>query len=315
MRTVTHRLLLVVPALIGSSLIVFLLLRLVPGDPAYAILGPNATPQLVAQLDQQLGLRLPIYLQYWHWITGVSHGNFGTDYVAGQSIVSELASRLPVTAELVALALALALVTGIPLGIVAAVRRDRLADQVVRACSVVGIAIPDFALGIILILAFSLALRGFPSSGFIPISTSLLANLHSMILPSVALAVGLSAVLMRITRSAMLEVLDQDFIRFSRATGVGEASVLLRHGLRNAAFPILTVAGMQLGYLLGGTVVIEQVFSLPGIGQLLVEAMLDRDYPVVQATVLILVLAFILINLLVDMLGLYFNPKLRIQGS
>ena len=225
MRTVTHRLLLVVPALIGSSLIVFLLLRLVPGDPAYAILGPNATPQLVAQLDQQLGLRLPIYLQYWHWITGVSHGNFGTDDVAGQSIVSELASRLPVTAELVALALALALVTGIPLGIVAAVRRDRLADQVVRACSVVGIAIPDFALGIILILAFSLALRGFPSSGFIPISTSLLANLHSMILPSVALAVGLSAVLMRITRSAMLEVLDQDFIRFSRATGVGEASV------------------------------------------------------------------------------------------
>ena len=136
-----------------------------------------------------------------------------------------------------------------------------------------------------------------------------------MILPSVALAVGLSAVLMRITRSAMLEVLDQDFIRFSRATGVGEASVLLRHGLRNAAFPILTVAGMQLGYLLGGTVVIEQVFSLPGIGQLPVEAMLDRDYPVVQATVLILVLAFILINLLVDMLGLYFNPKLRIQGS
>ena len=153
MRTLTHRLLLVVPALIGSSLIVFLLLRPVPGDPAYAILGPNATPQLVAQLDQQLGLRLPIYLQYWHWITGVSHGNFGTDDVAGQSIVSELASRLPVTAELVALALALALVTGIPLGIVAAVRRDRLADQVARACSVVGIAIPDFALGIILILA------------------------------------------------------------------------------------------------------------------------------------------------------------------
>jgi peptide/nickel transport system permease protein len=222
-----------------------------------------------------------------------------------------MASRLLVTLELAAFAFVVAAVVAIPAGVVAAVRRDGWVDRAVQSVSVLGIAVPDFVFGILGILLFALTLGIAPSSGFIAMSTSVAGNLQSLILPALSLAAGLAGVLTRVTRSAMLEVLEADYIRLARATGMGPWSVVFRYALRNAAVPIVTVAGMQVGYLLGGTVVAEQLFALPGVGQLVVQAMLNRNYPVVQACVLVFVIGFILVNLMSDLAYTVLNPKLR----
>ena len=308
---ITRRLLLTIPILIGTSIIVFLILRLVPGDPAGAILGANATPAQLRQVRIDLGLDRPIYQQFGSWLAGVVRGDFGHDYITNQSITSEMADRLPVTAELAGFAFVLAVVVAVPLGVLAAVRRGGVLDSVVRAVSVVTIAVPDFVFGILSILLFSLGLRMFPSSGYAPVTASLSLNLHSLVLPAVSLALGLAGVLARVTRSAMLDVLQADYVRFARANGMSAASVIFRYALRNAAIPIVTVAGLQVGYLLGGTVVVEQLFAIPGVGQLVVQAMLNRNYPVVQTCVLIFVLGFIVVNLIADLLYAVLNPKIR----
>lgn len=312
---IIKRLIVAVPMLIGSSIIVFMILRLVPGDPASAVLGADATPQLVRQVREQLGLDHPIYAQYVSWLGGVLHGSFGHDYISDQSIASELASRLPVTMELAGLAFLISAACAIPLGVFAAVHFGRPTDRSVQVISAVGVAVPNFVLGIMGILVFSLALGLVPSSGFVPLSQSVAGNLHSLILPAAALAAGLAGVLTRITRATMVEVLDTDYIRFARARGVRQSSLVFKHALRNAAIPIVTVAGLQLGYLLGATVIIEQVFSIPGVGQLVVQAMLNRDYPVVQACVLVFVVAFVIVNLAADLAYTVLNPKLRRAGA
>jgi peptide/nickel transport system permease protein len=308
---IARRLLWTIPILFGTAVIVFLILRLVPGDPASAILGANATTGQVRQVRTELGLNKPIYAQFGTWLAGVVHGSFGQDYVNDQSITSEISSRLPVTLELACFAFVLATVVAIPAGVLAAVRRDGWLDRFVKAVSVLGIAVPDFVFGILAILLFSLTLGALPSSGFVPVSTSLGGNLQSLVLPAASLAAGLAGVLTRVTRSAMLDILQADYIRFARANGMGAGAVVARYALRNAAIPIVTVAGMQFGYLLGGTVVVEQLFAIPGIGQLIVQAMLNRDYPVVQACVLIFVVGFILVNLLSDVAYTLLNPRLR----
>lgn len=306
-----RRLLWMIPMLAGSAVIVFMILRLVPGDPASAILGANATTAQVAQVRIELGLNEPIYVQFGAWVSGLLRGDFGHDYITDQSITSEMASRLPVTLELAAFAFVVAAVVAIPAGVVAAVRRDGWVDRAVQSVSVLGIAVPDFVFGILGILLFALTLGIAPSSGFIAMSTSVAGNLQSLILPALSLAAGLAGVLTRVTRSAMLEVLEADYIRLARANGMGPWSVVFRYALRNAAVPIVTVAGMQVGYLLGGTVVAEQLFALPGVGQLVVQAMLNRNYPVVQACVLVFVIGFILVNLMSDLAYTVLNPKLR----
>jgi peptide/nickel transport system permease protein len=308
---ILRRLLLTIPILVGTAVIVFLILRLVPGDPASAILGPNATPAQLRQVRLDLGLDRPIYQQFGSWLAGVVRGDFGHDYITNQSITSELADRLPVTLELAGFAFVLAVVVAVPLGVVAAVRRGGWLDRLVRAVSVITIAVPDFVFGILSILLFSLVLGMFPASGFAPVGQSLALNVHSLVLPAVSLALGLAGVLARVTRSAMLEVLGSDYVRFARASGVSPASVVFRHALRNAAIPIVTVAGLQVGYLLGGTVVVEQLFSIPGVGQLVVQAMLNRNYPVVQTCVLVFVLGFVIVNLVADVLYAVLNPKIR----
>ena len=308
---ITRRLLLTIPILLGTAIIVFGILRLVPGDPAGAILGANATPAQLRQVRIDLGLDHPIYQQFVAWLGGVVRGDFGHDYITNQSITTEMADRLPVTAELAGFAFVLAVVVAVPLGVIAAVRRGGWIDGIVQAVSVVTIAVPDFVFGILSILLFSLVLKMFPSSGYAPITASLSLNVHSLVLPAVSLALGLAGVLARVTRSAMLEVLHTDYIRFARANGMSAASVIFRYALRNAAIPIVTVAGLQVGYLLGGTVVVEQLFAIPGVGQLVVQAMLNRNYPVVQTCVLIFVLGFIVVNLIADLLYAVLNPKIR----
>jgi peptide/nickel transport system permease protein len=314
-RVVGGRLALSVPMLLGMSVLVFLIIRLVPGDPVLAVLGLNATPELVANLREDLGLNDPIYVQYVNWLGGVLQGDFGLDYRSNEPIGSMLLDRLPVTLELTGLALLLSIVFAIPLGVIAAVRRGRVADKATQSVSLVGISIPEFWLGIMLILIFSLGLGLLPSSGFVPFRDDPVENIRHMILPSFTLAVGLAAVLIRITRTAMLDVLHEDYIRFTRAKGVGERTVIFKHALRNASIPIVTVVGLQCGYLLGGAIVIEQVFALPGVGRLVLDSVLQRNYPVVQASVLMVGLMFVLTNLAADLLYAVLNPKLRTSAQ
>lgn len=314
-RVVGGRLALSVPMLLGMSVLVFLIIRLVPGDPVLAVLGLNATPELVANLREDLGLNDPIYVQYVNWLGGVLQGDFGLDYRSNEPIGSMLLDRLPVTLELTGLALLLSIVLAIPLGVIAAVRRGRVADKATQSVSLVGISIPEFWLGIMLILVFSLWLGVLPSSGFVPFRDDPVENIRHMILPSFTLAVGLAAVLIRITRTAMLDVLHEDYIRFTRAKGVGERTVIFKHALRNASIPIVTVVGLQCGYLLGGAIVVEQVFGLPGVGRLVLDSVLQRNYPVVQAAVLMVGLMFVLTNLAADLLYAVLNPKLRTSAQ
>jgi peptide/nickel transport system permease protein len=311
MRYVVQRLLLLLPVLFGASLIIFLLLRLVPGDPAMVILGLRATPEGLAIVREELGLDLPIHLQYLHWLGNLLQGNLGQDYRSNILVTTLLKQRLPVTIELTLLSLVLSSIVAIPLGIRAAVRPQGAANKGATLLGLIGISIPDFWLGIMLMLALSLGLRAFPSSGYVPLTESLLGNLRSLFLPALTLAVGLAAVLVRVTRAAMLEVLQRDFVRFLHAKGLRERLIIYKHVLRNASIPIITVIGMQFGYLLGGAVIVEEVFSLPGVGRLIVTATLERNYPVVQAGMLVVALMFILVNLATDVLYAVINPKIR----
>jgi peptide/nickel transport system permease protein len=308
---IARRLALAVPMLLGMSVVVFLIVHLVPGDPARAILGLNATPALIAQVRTQLGLDDSLVSQYLGWLGNVVTGDFGTDYSSSAPISELLGQRLPVTVELAVVALLIAVAIGVPLGVAAAVWRGRAADTAAQGVSMAGISVPDFWLGIVLILVFSLGLGVLPSSGWVPFGDDPVGNLEHVLLPALALGVGFGAVLIRVTRAAMLDVLAQDYIRFCRAKGVPESQVILKHALRNAAIPITTVIGMQAGYLLGGAIVIEQVFSLPGVGRLVLDGVLQRNYPVVQGAVLVVGAMFIAVNLLADVLYTVLNPRLR----
>jgi peptide/nickel transport system permease protein len=306
----TRRLLLLAPTLFGVSVVVFLLLRLIPGDPAQVIMGLRATPEGIAAIHRDLGLDLPIYQQYAHWLGALASGDFGKDYRSNTLVTELLATRLPVTIELTVLALLISLVCAVPIGVQAAVKPGGVADVTASILGLVGISIPDFWLGIMLVLVFSLALGAFPSTGFVPLSQGVGPNLLSCALPALTLAAGLAAVLVRVTRAAVSEVLSRDFVRFLRAKGLKERDIVYRHVLRNSSLPIVTVLGMQFGYLLGGAVIVEQVFDLPGVGSLIVSATLERNYPVVQAGMLVVALLFITVNLATDVLYIVLNPRL-----
>lgn len=312
-RFMVRRLLLTIPVLFGMSVVVFLLIRLVPGDPAQVILGLRATPEGLAAIHRDLGLDLPLHRQYVQWLTHFLTGNMGQDYRSHVPVTILLRQRLPVTLELAALAMLLSVVVAIPLGVAAAVRRGGPADRTATLLGLVGISIPDFWLAIMLILFVALELGALPSSGFRPAGEDLLGNLRSLVLPAVTLAAGLAAVVVRMTRASMTDVLSREFIRFARAKGVRERLVVYKHALRNASIPIITVIGLQSGYLLGGAVIVEQVFDLPGLGSLTVNATLERNYPVVQATAMVIGLMFVAVNLATDMAYALLNPRIRAQ--
>ncbi|ECC8923279.1 glutathione ABC transporter permease GsiC [Salmonella bongori] len=300
---ILKRLLGLVPTLLIVAVLVFLFVHLLPGDPARLIAGPEADAQVIDLVRQQLGLDKPLYLQFWHYITHVLQGDFGTSMVSRRPVSEEIASRFLPTLWLTITSMIWAVLFGMALGIVAAVWRNRWPDRVGMTLAVTGISFPAFALGILLMQIFSVELGWLPTVGA--------DSWQHYILPSLTLGAAVASVMARFTRSSFVDVLSEDYMRTARAKGVSETWVVLKHGLRNAMIPVVTMMGLQFGFLLGGSIVVEKVFNWPGLGRLLVDSVEMRDYPVIQAEVLLFSLEFILINLVVDVLYAAINPAIR----
>lgn len=291
----------------GVVLLVFLLIHLIPGDPVERLLGESARPADRQALTAALGLDQPLWRQLTTYVAGLSRGDLGDSLVSGQSVGGLIALHLPATLQLAVAALAIAIVVAMPLGVAAARRRDSVWDSGAMTFSLIGVSVPNFWLGPVLILVFSLWLGWTPVSGR--------DGLASLILPAVTLGTSLAAVLARMVRSSLLEVLDEDYVRTARAKGLGERAVVWRHALRNALLPVVTLLGLQLGALLGGAVITETVFSWPGIGSLLIDAIQARDYPLVQGCVLTISLAYVGVNLATDLVYALIDPRIQLAQS
>jgi peptide/nickel transport system permease protein len=297
------------------TVIVFTGVRMIPGDPARVLAGTDADAAGLQEIRDKYGLDDPVPVQYLRWLALALRGDLGESIRTRQPVAATVAIKLPITIELACLSLLVALALALPAGIVAAVRRNTVWDIAASAVSLCGVSIPNFWLGIMLILLVSVRLGWLPASGFIPLGEDPLGNLRRMVMPAFVLGSGLAAVLMRQTRNAMIEVLSQDYIRTARAKGLAQPAVVVRHALRNGLIPVVTILGLQMGALMGGAVVTEQIFVLPGFGRLIVEAVFTRDYPLVQGVVLITASSYVLINLLVDVSYTILNPRIRIRGA
>ena len=293
------------------SLIVFSLIHLTPGDPALTMLGEEATPQSVAALRVKLGLDQPIPVQYARWLGSVLHGDLGRSIRSNQPVSAAILERLPVTLELALLALLVSLAIAMPVGIIAALRRNSFLDTISTVVALLGVSMPSFFLAILLVLLFGVVLRWLPPFGYQPISKGLAGNLLKMAMPACTLGTALAAIVMRQIRSSMLEVLDQDYIRTARAKGARERQVVRLHALKNALIPVVTVVGLQIGGLLGGAILIETIFAMPGVGRLLVDAIFQRDFPVVQGVVLFISVAYLTSNFAVDLIYAYLDPRIH----
>lgn len=307
-RFIVRRLALAVPVIVAMSIFVFLMIHLVPGDPVQTMLGFRATPRNVATVRAQLGLDRPLLQQYLSWAGGLLHGNFGQDFISHTPVSTLLAQRLPVTIELTLLSMTLAVLVGVPLGVRAAARAGAV-RHATEGLVVAGIAITDFWLGIMLVLVFAGIWEVLPPSGYVPFLQNPIQNLRYLTLPVIALAFGETAYILRTTRGAMDEVLGTHYILFLRAKGIAERRIVYRHGLRNAAPPIVTVIGIQFGVLLGGAIVIETLFALPGVGRLIVTSIQQRNYVVVQGGVLVVAMLFILVTLITDLIVGWLDPR------
>ena len=301
----------IVPTLVFVSMLIFGLQQLLPGDPAKILAGEDQDPNVIAYLHAKLHLDDPLPVRYAYWVGGVLHGDLGDSVRTQQPVLQLLLQKLPVTLELALLAFAIALCIGIPAGVIAAVGRGTWWDSAVNFFALWGISTPNFWLGILLILLFSVQLGWLPASGYVSPFEDLRANLTAMVMPAFVLGNAIAGVLMRHTRSAMLQVLSADYVRTARAKGLSETVVVLRHALRNALTPIITLGALELGTLLSGAVLTEQVFTIPGFGKLIVDSVFNRDYAVVQGVVLVTATAYIVLNLLADMANVAVNPRLR----
>lgn len=310
LRYLLSRILITLFTLFVMSIFVFALIRLVPGDPVRTMLGFRATPENVATVRHSLGLDEPLPAQYLSWLAGVVKGDLGQDYVSQASVSTLISQRLPVTVELTVLAMSLAVIFGVTLGIVATIgpRWSRVATD---GFVVGGISVPDFWLGTLLILLFAATWELLPPSGYVPFSTSPSENLRYMLLPVMTLAIGETAYVVRTTRSALAETLNKPYIAFLRAKGVPWRTIVAKHALRNASLPVVTAVGIQFGVLLGGAIVIETIFGLPGIGKLVVTAISQRNYTVVQGGVLVIAALFIIVNLVTDLLYGLLDPRVE----
>lgn len=298
-----------------ATVVVFLGVRALPGDPALALAGEDRTPEALAAIRQEYGLDQSLPVQFWHFASNALQGDLGTSIRTGTSVTSMLRTALPVTIELSVLAILLATVLGVGAGVVAAVRRGRVAEWFANAVALIGLSVPHFWLGLIAILYLSVATGLFPASGFVPLLEDPIANLHHIILPAVILGTGLSAVIMRQTRSSMLDSLSTDYVRTAKAKGLRPRVVVGRHALRNSLIVVVTIVGLQLGGLISGAVVTEQIFGLPGFGKMTIDAVFQRDYPVIQAVVLVTATSYIVINFLVDLLYSLIDPRIRVGGE
>jgi peptide/nickel transport system permease protein len=306
-----RRIALIVPTLFFVSVLIFGLQQLLPGDPALAMAGEDANPQVIAFLRQKYHLDEPLPVRYALWIEGVAHGDFGESIRIKRPVRDLILEKLPVTGELAGLAMVVAIVIGVPMGILAAVRHDTPVDYGATMVALWGISMPNFWLGILLILLFSVTLGWLPASGFVMPSESLKQNLLTLIMPAFVLGNAIAAVMMRHTRSAMMQVMSADYVRTARAKGLSQVSVILRHALRNALIPVVTLGALEFGGLLSGAVLTEQVFTIPGFGKLIVDAVFNRDYAVVQGVVLCTAFAYIMLNLFADIAYVLINPRLR----
>jgi peptide/nickel transport system permease protein len=297
------------------SLIVFTGVRLIPGDPARVLGGTDADPAGLEEIREKYGLKDPIPVQYLRWLGLALRGDLGESIRTRTSVAWTVAIKAPITIELAALSLLVAVGIAIPAGVLAAVRRNTVWDVLASSVSLCGVSVPNFWLGIMLILLVSVRFGWLPASGFVPLREDALGNVKRMVMPALVLGTGLAAVLMRQTRNAMIEVLSADYVRTARAKGLAQWAVVIRHALRNGLIPVVTILGLQMGALMGGAVVTEQIFVLPGFGRLIVEAVFTRDYPVVQGVVLITASFYVLINLLVDVSYTVLNPRIRIRGA
>lgn len=298
-------------SLVIASLLVFVVMSVLPGDPATVMLGTQATPEAVAALRSELGLDRPFVVQYLDWLLGAVTGDLGVSFFSGQEIAAQIRSRLAVTIPLALLGILFTTVLAVPAGIYAAARHRRIGDTVVSTMSQVGLAIPAFWAGLLLVSAFAVGRGWFPASGFPGWSEDWWGSMHALVLPALSLALVQGAILTRYVRSAVLDTLREDFIRTARAKGLGRVGALWRHGLRNAAIPVLTVLGLQFAALLAGTVVIESVFVLPGLGSMLLQAITRRDLFLVQGGALVIVTFILAINLAVDLVYQFVDPRVR----
>lgn len=299
--------------LFGVSIVVFLLIRLVPGDAVAIMLGANAevTAERIAELRARLGLDLPIHAQYLRWAGAALAGDFGVSIWTGRPVIEEILASIGPTIELTLLALALGAIPAVPLGALMAQWRGGFADAALRVVSIAGLTIPNFWLGIVMILALATLAPSAPMLGYVAFAQDPVGHVLRLILPAIALALPVLANLSRLVRTAMLEALGQDYVRTARAKGVSERRVVYRHALRNALIPFITSLGVMTGYLLGGAIVVEQVFAIPGLGRLVLGAVAERNYPLIQATILVVTSGFVIVNFLVDLLYLAIDPRLR----
>ncbi|WP_353147385.1 ABC transporter permease [Pollutimonas bauzanensis] len=300
-----------IPVMAMVAAVVFAILRLTPGDPAAIIAGDSATPQQLAEIRQMMGLDEPIYIQFFMWIWRLLQGDLGTSLLSGVPVAEMIGQRMGPSLALCLSTITLSVIVAIPLGILAAWRQGKLLDRVVMATSVLGFSVPVFVTAYVLILVFSLKFGWFPVQGYKPFSAGVWPFVQTLVLPTVALSTVYIALIARITRTSIIEVMGEDFIRTARAKGLRESSVLTGHALRNAAVPIVTIIGVGVAMLISGVVVTESVFNLPGLGRLVVEAVLARDYPVIQALILLFAFVYVLINLVVDALYTVFDPRIR----
>ena len=301
----------ILPTLVFVTMLIFGLQQLLPGDPAVVLAGEEQDPQVIAYLREKMHLDDPLPMRYLYWVGGVLQGDLGESIRNQQPVLELVLQKLPVTIELAVLAMLIALAIGIPTGIISAVRQGTAWDFGANAFALWGLSTPNFWLGILMILLFSVQLGWLPASGYVPFREDPVANLRAMVMPAFVLGTNIAAVLMRHTRSAMLQVMSADYVRTARAKGLSQRVVILRHALRNALTPVITLGALELGTLLSGAVLTEQVFTIPGFGKLIVDAVFNRDYAVVQGVVLVTGTAYILLNLLADIAYVVVNPRLR----
>jgi peptide/nickel transport system permease protein len=308
---IIRRLVLLVPTVLGVSVIVFLMMHFIPGDPVSLLLGDYYTEATAKAIRAQYGLDKPLHTQYVLWLSRLFIGDWGQSIIANRPIFDDLVQRIPVTLELIVLSMTFALLIAVPAGVIAALKPYSWRDYSAMTTALIGVSVPEFFMGILLILFFSLLWGILPAVGYVPLSESVWGNLKHMLLPSVTLGLARAALLTRLVRASMMEVIRLDYVTTARAKGVREWAVVLKHALKNALIPTVTVLGLQVGFLIGGAIVVETVFAVPGVGSFGIAAISLRDYPQVQAFVLLFALGFVLINLIVDILYAFLDPRIK----
>lgn len=318
---IIKRLLQMVPTVLMITLVVFVMMQAIPGDPMISLLGDAYDEENATKLRQEYGLDKPVPVQYGIWLGKLLRGDWGKSILSGHPVLHDVLMRLPVTIELIVLAMLVALLIAIPAGIMAAIRQNTWTDYSAMSTALVGISIPDFFLGILLLLLFSIALNGFlPSSGWVYLpgtcpsiicEASIAGNLKHVIMPAIALGVGRAAILTRLLRASMLEIIRMEYVTTARAKGLGERIIILRHALKNALIPTVTIMGLQVGFLIGGAIVVETLFAIPGLGTYGINAIVARDYQQVQGFILLVAVSFVVINFLVDLTYSFLDPRIR----